>query len=369
MKNVVLFFGGKSAEHDVSIITAKQVHNSLDLEKYNVFCVYVDIMGRFFYIKDFEIKKFVNFDPKQHRQAIFISGKKAVFYKGGLGLKKLCDVDVCLLANHGGSGENGTIQGFLDTLNLPYTSSGVLSCGVTMDKVFMKDIFVANSITTPKYIYFDEENLSVEKTIKVILEEFSLPVVVKPASLGSSIGISVCKNKNQLKTALELANIYDKKIIVEQYINNLKEANISAFLYNKEILLSKTEEPSTAKEFLSYDKKYLGGNKSKGKGMASIKRKSPANISKQQDSRIRDMAKQAYKVFDCRGIVRIDFLIDEIEDKVYINEINTIPGSLSFYLWKDSFKEILNKLIEESLKEGNKKSVIFKSKILSNFSS
>ncbi len=369
MKNVVLIFGGKSAEHDVSIITAKQIYNSLDLEKYNVVCVYMDIGGNFYYIKNFEINCFVNFNPKQHKSAVFKSGEKTLFIKNGFYLKKLCTIDFCLLATHGGNGENGNLQGFLETLNLPYSSSGVLSCGVTMDKVFMKDIFVANAIATPEYIYFNEENLRVENAIKTIMEKFSLPVVIKPANLGSSIGVSVCKNKNQLKTALELANIYDKKIIVEQYINNLKEVNVSAFLFNKEVLLSSTEEPALLKEFLSYDKKYLTGNKSKGKGMASQKRKSPANITKLQEQQIYDMAKKAYKIFDCRGIVRIDFLIDTAEEKVYINEINTIPGSLSFYLWKDSFKELLNKLIEECLKEENKKSIVYKSKILSNYSS
>lgn len=364
MKNIALIFGGISEEHDVSIITAKQIFLSLEEKDFCCYPVYIDIKNDWYYIDDFYIKNFVDFNPKKFDKVSFIAGDRMLYKKRFSSYKPLAKIDCCILATHGGNGEDGCLQGMLEMSNLPYTSGGVLSSSLCMDKVAMKQIFIANGISTPEFLYFNRE-VSTKQIIEESIKRIEFPIVVKPARLGSSIGVTVCKDKKELATAIDLAKLYDTKVLLEKGIAPLKEVNIAVMSHNGKPITSQTEQPVPWKEFLSFDEKYLNGGK--GKGMGGIKRKMPADISISQKEEIESLAKKIYSAFDCGGIVRIDFLINSQTQEVFVNEINSIPGSLAYYLWQDSFKVLLAKLINESMGNRTQKKVLFKSKILENF--
>lgn len=366
MKNIALIFGGVSEEHDVSIITAKQIFLSLNEKEYECYPIYIDINNNWYYINDFYIKNFVDFNPKKFNKVSFIAGDRTLYRKRFASYKPLAKIDCCILATHGGNGEDGCLQGMLEMSNLPYTSGGVLSSALCMDKVAMKQVFVANDIKTPDFVYFNRE-VPTKKIIEIAVQQIEFPIVVKPARLGSSIGVTVCKDKKELTTAIDLAKLYDTKILLEKGITPLKEVNIAVMSQKGEPVVSQTEQPVPWSDFLSFDEKYLQGGKGKTKGMGGIKRKMPAEISVEQTSEIEKIAKKIYTVFDCGGIVRIDFLINDETQEVLVNEINSIPGSLAYYLWKDSFKSLLAKLVDESTGNRTQKKILFKSKILDNF--
>ena len=346
MKNIALIFGGVSAEHEVSIITAKQVYNSINKNQYKVFCVYIDTDGTWWYIKDFKISKL----KKGNTKCYFRPNDNNLYLCKTFQSK--IHIDCALLATHGGSGENGILQGVLENACVPYSSCGVLASAITMDKSVMKDILIANDIPTPKYYLYDEEVQNVN---------IDYPVVVKPANLGSSIGIKVCHNKEELDEAIKIAKAFDKKILIEQAIFPLREVNISVFEYNNVIYLSNTEQPINVDEVLSFEDKYLRQGKSKNK--SDSKRIIPAPISIQEEKQIKNIATKAYKIFGCKGIIRIDFLLDD--NNVYLNELNTIPGSMAYYLWDESYAKLIDKLIKSCRVECRK--FDYKTNILDNY--
>ena len=346
MKNVALIFGGVSAEHEVSIITAKQAYNSLDNQKYKIYPIYIDINGNWVYVKNFKIKNLKHSNQKCY----FVPNSNRLHIKGNP-FKKI-QIDCVLLATHGGNGENGMVQGVFEVANIPYSSCGVLSSAITMDKAIMKDIFIAHNILTPKYFLLNENS---------DLNNLDYPVVVKPSSLGSSIGIKICHNKKELLNAIKFAKMFDDRIIIEKAIFPLKEVNIAVLKHKNQIILSNTEQPLGQDEFLTFEDKYLRNGKSKSKG--DSKRRIPAPISIEEETKIRNIAVKLYKIFKCKGVIRIDFLLDE--KNVYVNELNTIPGSLSYYLWDMSYKKLLDKLIESCSVEC--KHVQYKTNILQNY--
>ncbi len=360
---LAVLFGGKSVEHEISIISAIQAIHSLDKEKYDVLPIYITKNNEF-YTGDaaFEIDEYKNIDEllKKLQRIILISdgGKTfALSYPHKPFAKdKVYEIDVAFPIVHGTNVEDGSLQGYLKTLNLPFVGCDVLSSAVGMDKYVMKTVLKDNGIPVLDCLCFNSNDFDYAKEdmLAKIEEKIGYPAIVKPINLGSSIGISKADNREKLIEALSDAFMYAEKILVEPAITNLKEINCAVLGDFKEAEASECEEPVTTSDILSFEEKYIPNSKNSGsKGMASTKRKIPAEISPEDRNEIRFLAVKAFKALGCSGVSRIDFMIDMDKGCVYLNEINTIPGSLSFYLWEPlgiKYSELLDKMIDITLK-------------------
>jgi len=352
-KRVGLFFGSKSVEHEISIITAMQVLNAIDKEKYEVIPIYIDKRGEFFtgdYLKEINNFKNLSLIPKNSQKIINLKlnvKNKMIFETESIFNKKI-KIDIAFSTIHGTYGEDGKIQGIFEMLNIPYVGADVTSSALGMDKVLMKEIFKANDLPIVNHLWIkrDEWENKKDEIIKSIEEKIKYPLFVKPANLGSSIGITKAYDRENLINGVEIAKFYDKKIIFEQSIESLKEINCSV-LGNDEPIASVCEEVKSNKDFLDYESKY----KSKSRQEQILKKYGhtiPANISDIKTKEIQELAIKAFKAIDCKGIARIDFLMDKTTEKVYVNEINTMPGAISFYLWEASgipFPNLIDNLI------------------------
>lgn len=358
--NVAVFYGCRSVEHEVSIISAVQAMKSIDREKYNVIPVYVAKSGEMYTGERlFEIESYTKPDDligKSHAVTFLRDNGKVVMRylkKGIFNQKKDVNIDVAFPIVHGTNCEDGTLAGFFEFLNLPYVGCDVISSAVGMDKAVFKDVLKRFSLPVLDCVtfYAREYAEDPQKTADILIEKIGLPLIVKPVNLGSSVGISKVSEKEQLFDALDLAVSFADKVLVEPAIVNLREINCSVLGDSDECIASVCEEPFMNDEILSYEDKYLGGNKTKSggsKGMASLSRKIPADISKEKEEEIRALACNIFKAMGCSGVVRIDFMIDTATDTVYANEINTIPGSLAFYLWEATgikYTELLDRMI------------------------
>ena len=372
MKNVGVIFGGVTCEHDVSIVTALQLMENIDRDKYKVYPIYIHSDGEW-YVGDelLDVDLYKEFDSKKNslKKGVILPNKPMLMIEGsGIFAKNsYVKLDVVIPAMHGMNGEDGTLQGLLELSGIPYTSSGVLGSSVGMDKIVMKNVFEANGIAVLPYTYFlrGEWEKDREGVLNKIEEKLPYPMFVKPSNLGSSIGISKAKDREGLITAIEIAISYDERIIVEKGVENLKEVNCSALGRADDVRVSVCEQPVSWEDFLTFDEKYIrdagsvkgGGSKggSKGSGMASMSRKVPADITEEQTKQVQDYTKRAFRAINSKGVVRIDFIIDNDDGKVYINEINTIPGSFAFYLWSHKkeimYPELIDMIIEFAEKE------------------
>ena len=355
-KNIAVIFGGESTEHDISILTALQVMNALDKQKYHLMPIYISNNGKWFSGKALtDIKFYQNFCQRKLKEVAILPSDTHLYVKKFRKYRQGQNIDCAVLACHGKNGEDGTLQGLLELSHIPYSSSGVFASSVCLDKQKMKEIFKANKIPVCNFVALTKKQF---KNKEVDLNGFKFPVIVKPNSLGSSIGISVCKNVHELENALNFAFCFDDIALIEKYIENLAEVNISVLRVNEKVICSTTEQP-LSKGLLSFEKKYLAGrtkNMPAGakNGMQNADRIIPAKITKKQENLINNLAKKIYEITKSKGVVRIDFMIDNTTDKVYANEINTIPGSFAFYLWQKSdvsFDKLLDILIEEAIKE------------------
>lgn len=368
MKKIGIIYGGKSVEHEVSIITGLQAYENLDKSKYAVELIYIDKDGDWFFgekkLKDLKIyKNWTKKCAKQFQPSLNKKDKKNI----------LNTLDAAVIACHGNYGEDGKLQSFLEFLDIPYTSSGVVGSSSGMDKIVMKSIFSGIDLPVLPYIWFTRHDWieNSDDVIKKVRYTLDYPVFVKPANLGSSIGISMVNDEKDLVNAIDIASKYDYRIIVEKGVANSVEINCSAIMKDNEVLTSVLEEPVRWEKFLSFDDKYINAN-SKTKGMGSMGRKIPAEVTKEQKEHIENYTKQIYKTMDCGGVVRVDYLMDESREHVYVNEINTVPGSFSFYLWEHNdlpFGKLLDVLIEEALNQAQlRKDKVLKydSKILDN---
>ncbi|KRQ87940.1 D-alanine--D-alanine ligase [Caloramator mitchellensis] len=383
-KNVLVMFGGKSVEHEVSVITGLQVVENIDKNKYNVIPLFITKNGEWYSGEVLlDIKNYKNMDdllsrakkvyiePVPNKPYIQFYPEKGLFKKAPEPIK----IDVVFPALHGSHGEDGTMQGMFELCNIPYVGSGVLGSAVGMDKIIMKDIFKANGIPIVNYKWFLRSNYinNSSEVIEDIERNLSYPMFVKPANLGSSIGITRAKNREELINSIEIAINYDRRIIVEEAVENPMEINCSVIGFDEDYRASVLEQPISWQEFLSFEDKYLSG--SKNSGMKSAARRIPAPLPDDKTKEIRDLAVKVFKVLDCSGISRIDFLVEPESMKVYVNEINTMPGSISFYLWEPtgvSFKELIDKLIYfafERNKEHNKNMYTFDTPLLKKASS
>ncbi len=360
MKNVAIIFGGVSQEHDVSIITAKQVYESIDRSKYNILLIYIDRNNVWHYAEKFDIKDFV-YKSDRLQVVSLVSGDKTLYRKKGKTFKPYKSIDIALLATHGGMGEDGALQAVLDGSGIVYCSSGRLSSAITMDKIVMKALFTTNNIPTARYISINKKTATA-MVDKMIQNTIDYPVIVKPSGLGSSIGISVCKTDKDLDKALNLAYAYDQRVLIEQYIDGAREVNMAVIGDQDTAELSQTEQPIGLQQILTFEDKYISNKKSKG----SQKRKMPADISSSEKQQIENISRQLFEIFGLSGVVRIDFLLSK-DGTVLVNEINSLPGSLAFYLFKWSFRKHIDKLIAIAEKSSVCNKVIYKSKILDNY--
>ncbi|MDD4686112.1 MAG: D-alanine--D-alanine ligase [Clostridia bacterium] len=371
MKNIAVFFGGVSSEHDISIITGIQTICSLDKKKYNIFPIYITKKGKWFFSNKFNnVDIFLNFNESSFKKVFLLTGENVLYQKIGILTKKIATLDVAIICCHGLNGEDGTLQGLLELSNIPYSSSGVLGSSICMDKIIMKQIFEINNLPVTNYTWFTSESFSnkKEEIYNKIKEDLSFPLIVKPANLGSSIGISRCNNKLDLIKAVDVAKYYDNRILVEEAVENLREFNCACLGHEEKIIeVSELEEPISWDKFLSFEQKYLNFTTVK------YERKDNVKLNKDIKNKIKNITKMAFSKLCCSGIVRVDFLVNSKTDEIFINEINTIPGSLANYLWNNmDFKILLDKLIDIAfLKFEKKKQCCFsyESYALSNFKS
>ncbi|EFI41515.1 D-alanine--D-alanine ligase family protein [Peptoniphilus sp. oral taxon 386] len=361
MENIAVVFGGRSVEHEVSIITGMQIMENMDKSKYNPIPLYITKEGKF--LTGDCLKNFSTFKKNDFSEAIevFFKGytgdsnmytikiqKSGLFSKENFGIEVYAKIDAVFPALHGTYGEDGCFQGLLELIQVPYVGCGVMSAAVGMDKVVMKKVFQSENIPMTEYFYFYRDEWKNRDEIIEKAEKLGYSLFVKPANLGSSVGISKATNREEFVEAVEIAVHYDRKIIVERAVENPREINAAVMGYEGDIIVSACEEPIGWKDLLKYEDKYIAGSKG-SKGMKNKKKNLPADIPEDVRAEIEKYAHLAFRAIDGMGDARIDFLLDG--DKVYVNEINTLPGSIAFYLWEESgisFKELITRLIELS---------------------
>lgn len=365
MKKIGVVFGGKSVEHEVSVITGMQVIENMDKTKYEVVPIYITKEGK--WLTGDSLKEYSTFKRGDFKDAkeILISpnhGDNNLYaHPDTVGLfgKKIIDkIDIVFPALHGTYGEDGSIQGLFELMNIPYAGGGVLASSVGMDKILMKDVYKANGIPVVDYYWFYRSNWKTnnEKIITDIESKLKYPLFVKPANLGSSIGINIAKNRDDLIEAIEVAVSYDRKIIIEKAVENPREINCAVMGYDEEVQTSLCEEPLGWKDVLTFEDKYVKSNAKGGKSSGE-RRIIPADIEDSLREEVERLAKEAFTVIDGAGCSRIDFLIDE-NNKVYVNEINTLPGSIGFYLWEGkgiNFSKLIDELINIAIVTHNEK--------------
>ena len=372
---LAVLFGGKSVEHEISIISAIQAMRSLNREKYDVVPVYITKNNEM-YTGEFidKIEEYSNLKAllKKSRRVTFAveDGRtKLVKCSAKLFEKKVVSgIDLAFPIVHGTNCEDGTLHGYLKIMNLPLVGCDLTASALGMDKYYMKTVFKDNGIPVLdcKCFTLKDYETDPEALEKSVEDEIGYPVIIKPVNLGSSVGIKKAENREELTDAITNAFNFASKILIERAVENLKEINCSVLGDCDDAEASECEEPVNSDKILSYEDKYIsgskGGSKSGGsKGMASLKRKIPADITPEQREYIRELAVKGFKCLGCNGVVRIDFMMDQKTGEIFLNEINTIPGSLSFYLWEPlgvSYPELLDRMIALGLKRNREQSEI-----------
>jgi D-alanine-D-alanine ligase len=399
------FFGGRSTEHEVSVITAIQAYENLDKGKYEVIPIYVSKTGEF-YTGD----KFLNLKNYKDLDSLLLSSTKITlgtrvvkgnngiqggFYSQGMLSTRFTPLDLAFPLFHGSFGEDGCVQGLFEMYQIPYVGFGATGSALSMDKILQKHLFKSLGLPVCKFATITRTQfLKNPKYTRRLLDELNFPVFVKPATIGSSIGVQRAKNFDELSFAIEVASTYAEKILIEEDLGGLVEVNCSALGYaqsakqpeNKEVQVSVCEMPKPSGQILSFQDKYQRGGKGKGaasQGMASLQRVIPAPIKSIIAHQIQNATVKIFKELDGCGVARVDFFVDEKKDKFYVNEINTPPGSLSYYLWEKTeyyigsnpiplkglpYKKLLDLLIEFALEraENQKKTqYTFESGLLS----
>lgn len=350
MKKVAVLFGGVSAEHEVSVITGLQVLEQIDREKYFPLPVYVDKKG-IFHLRP-NISKRSDFYKSQDVVVFFGKDKNGVYIGKGKLLVDKQYLDCAFLAFHGGYGESGQMQGFFETLGLPFTSPGVEASAVTMNKALTNQVLRDNKINVVDglLIFADEIKKNISQAIAKIKGSIGLPVIIKPVHLGSSIAINIARSGVELKKYLLEASYVDSEILVEKLLSDFVEYNCAVRKINNKIECSEIERPIRHDEILSFADKYQKGGNKKAAGMASLVRELPAKMPAKLKREIADIAKRAFVATRCKGMVRIDFMVTK-NRTIYLTEINPIPGSMAFYLWEAggiTFTQQITDLIEQS---------------------
>lgn len=371
--NIGVFFGGCSTEHEISVISASQAMSAIDRSVYDVTPVYISKNGRW-YTGDalLEIANYrdipallkqcqeVYMEPVKDDYNIYLRKHKL------FGSNVVTTLDVAIPVLHGSYGEDGTFEGILDAIGIPYAGCNVLASANGMDKITMKMILQACDVPVVDYVWFTDKQWFSQRDdlIQRIETRLGYPVIVKPANLGSSVGIGRAADREQLIRRLNDAERYSSRLIVEHMVENLHEVNCSVLGDCDEYQTSVCEEPIKSGEILSYEDKYMGGTKG-SKGMQASQKRIPADLPEDVTKAIRFYAGETFRVLSCHGVSRVDVIMDADNGKIYVNEINTIPGSLSFYLWEASgipFDELMDRLVKLALKrkrEQEKKTITY----------
>ena len=390
---VGVIFGGESVEHEVSIISAIQAMNKMDEDKYEIVPIYIT-KDREWYtgdmLRDIDVYQDLNLIKNYSSNVVlyYKDGSYVLQKKKGLFKSVVREIDIAFPIVHGTNVEDGVLQGYLQTVGIPFVGPDVYAAVVGQDKAFMKDVWKEAGLPMTNYAWFYDVDYKQDKDeIMKKISKLKYPLIIKPATTGSSVGISVAENEISLIEGIDEAIQYDSKIIVEEVVENLKEVNIAVMGNYEHQKLSEIEEVLSGNKFLTYQDKYIGGGKGKmkgamkapaktpSKGMASANRKIPADLSEKTRNEIEEIAHTAFKVLGSAGNSRIDFLIDDKTSKVYINEINSIPGSLAFYLWDAKgvdFTSVLDDMINTGIKDYKKrisKTHSFETNILAGFAS
>lgn len=364
--NIGVFFGGRSTEHEISVISANQAMHAIDRSRYDVTPVYISKQGRWYTGEAL-------LDVANYRDMASLLAKCTPVYMrpvfGDFNLYKekkplfgsdvAAHLDVVIPVLHGSNGEDGTFEGILDSIGIPYAGCDTLASANGMDKITMKMILRDCDVPVVDYVWFTDKQWysSRDKLIEKIESEIGYPVIVKPANLGSSVGIGRATDRDQLIERVADAEKYSTRIIVEHMVENLKEINCSVLGDCDEYTTSVLEEPIKSGEILSYTDKYMGGSKG-AKGMQASQKRIPAELPQEMTDRIRFLAGETFRVLGCHGVSRVDVIVDADNDKIYVNEINTIPGSLSFYLWEAtgiSFDKLMDRLVQLALKRNRER--------------
>lgn len=366
-KNLIVAFGGVSPEHEVSVLTAIQAISALENSPYHIIPLYVTKSGRWLtgdHLLDLSNYKDLPNLEKQTQDCSFVkdeNGKTFLKEQNITGLfskPKSFPVYAVLCAFHGSEGENGAFQGVCEMMNIPYTGSGVLGSSLGMDKVKAKLVAAASGIPVTKAVNFYENDwVEEQEDILTVAEDFGYPLIVKPVSLGSSIGVAIANDRTELTEAVETAFRYDAHLLIEEAVNPLMEINCSVIGTPDNCKASVCERPLGQTETLSFEDKYQSGDGAE-KGMASADREIPANISDSLTKKIQNLSVKTFSALGASGLARLDFLINSNTEEIYFNEINTIPGSFSFYLWEKSdmnFTELMEELIRIALKQHREK--------------
>ena len=362
MKTTIgVFFGGRSTEHEISVISASQAMHAINAAKYDVIPIYISKQGKWYTGEAL-------LDIKNYRNTADLLGKVEEVYmeptfgdynlykkkRGLFGSGVVKHLDVAIPVLHGSNGEDGTFEGLLETIGIPYAGCNTLSSANGMDKITMKMILKSCGIPVVDYVWFTDKEWFArrDELIDRIEKEIGYPVIVKPANLGSSVGIGRACNREELIEKIDGAEVYTTRIIVEDMVEDLQEINCSVLGDCDENQASVLEEPIKSGEILSYEDKYVGGTKG-AKGMQAAQKRIPADLPKAETERIQFLARETFRVLSCHGVSRVDMIINRKTRDIYVNEINTIPGSLSFYLWEAtgiSFEQLMDRLVELAIK-------------------
>ena len=385
-KQIGVIFGSRSCEREVAIISAVQLMRHADREKYEIIPVYISDDGNWYTgDKLTDIQAYKPFRPDQ-KGIIRVfpdlsSGSGALLtIRKNTGLfarektEIVARIDAYIIVMHGLNGEDGTLQGLMELINVPYTSTGVAGSALGMDKIMMKQFFQGAGLPVLPGLSFTRSEFSGERgaVLNKVEEELGFPVFVKPANLGSSIGVSRADDTESLADSLELAFEYDRRVLVEKGLDKPIELNCSVMGYDDIVEASPIEMPLNNDEFLDFKDKYLASGGSKG--MASLHRVLPAPIEDELKNVIQEMSRTIFRMLDCKGVVRIDYMFDKHSEKLYITEINTIPGSLAFYLWENAgipYSALIDRMInfaEKAHADKNQSNYAYSSDILKNAS-
>ncbi|WP_290144087.1 D-alanine--D-alanine ligase family protein, partial [Paramuribaculum intestinale] len=351
----------RSTEHEISVISASQAMAAIDRDVYDVTPVYITKEGRWFTGE--ALTEVSNYrDPKKLLQQCSEVYMRPAYGDSNLYLARrkmfgtdvAAHIDVAIPVLHGANGEDGTIQGLFDLIGLPFAGCDVLASANGMDKITMKMILQACEVPVVDYVWFTDKEWfdNRQEVVDRIESKIGYPVIVKPSNLGSSVGIGRAADRERLVQCVTDATSYSSRIIVEHMVDNLKEINCSVLGDCDEYQTSVCEEPIKSGEILSYEDKYMGGSKG-SKGMQASAKRIPADLPEATSDRIRFLAGETFRVLSCHGVSRVDVIMDEDNGQIYVNEINTIPGSLSFYLWEASgipFAELMDRLVKLALK-------------------
>lgn len=366
--NIGVFFGGRSTEHEISVISASQAMHAINRDKYDVTPIYISKQGKW-YTGD------ALFDVANYRDITALLAKCREVYmrpiyddynlynakKPIFGSDVLTRLDVVIPVLHGSNVEDGIFEGVLQTIGIPYAGCDVLASANGMDKITMKMILQACDIPVVDYVWFTDKQWFAKRDelIAQIENKLGYPVIVKPANLGSSVGIGCAHNREELIDKVDAAEQYSTRLIVEYMVKDLQEINCSVIGDCDDYRMSVLEQPLTSQDILTYTDKYMGGTKG-AKGMAASQKKFPADLPDVETKRIQFLAGETFRALSCHGVSRVDVMIEGKSErdasgcrKIFVNEINTIPGSLSFYLWEGSgmkFDEEMEHLVQLALK-------------------